>query len=180
MERGYLFLLIVTALNGLHVSATTSNSTVRVYQLINCPNQNLRIDLRNISINLENDTYFLGFDIDVQEDIAEDMKLEFSITRCLNRAAPDTCEQFHTFTVPYFCKMMLIPAPWLEYLKSLEPPISCPIRKGKYVLKQSIACSLKEVNRLKFGRGYFFRFTMKEIGMKTNQLLFCAKAEVSS
>ncbi|KAH1020335.1 hypothetical protein HUJ04_010014 [Dendroctonus ponderosae] len=128
MERGYLFLLIVTALNGLHVSATTS--------------------------------------------------LEFSITRCLNRAAPDTCEQFHTFTVPYFCKMMLIPAPWLEYLKSLEPPISCPIRKDKYVLKQSIACSLKEVNRLKFGRGYFFRFTMKEIGMKTNQLLFCAKAEI--
>lgn len=57
------------------------------------------------------------------------IQFEMAVTRCLDKAAPDTCEEFHKYTFRRFCKMMKIPGPWIAYLATMEPPYGCPTKK---------------------------------------------------
>ncbi|XP_066140932.1 uncharacterized protein [Euwallacea fornicatus] len=178
MEMGYLFLLILTALNGVHVSPSTSEQGFRIYMLANdCLDKNLPVVLTNISLKLRNDTYLIKFDINATEDTFEDITLEMSVKRCLNKAARDTCEEFHKFVFPHFCRMINLPGPWLTYMKNMSPPYMCPTKKGIYRMLNSIQCKIKDMERLNFRDGYFFKVLMKSYGMESNRLYSCFKIE---
>lgn len=48
----------------------------QVYKIDNgCPGENLSILLANISIKLENKTFFIRFDLALDEDLSEDFKV---------------------------------------------------------------------------------------------------------
>lgn len=118
-----------------------------------------------------------------------------SVKRCRNKAALDTCEEYHKYTFRNFCKMLKIPGPWISYLESFDPPYSCPTKKvsiwfinsklmlptqflqGKYVMKKGIYCRMKDIARLSFGDGYFYKFAIKLNGMESNKLYACLGAE---
>ncbi|KAL1508867.1 hypothetical protein ABEB36_003692 [Hypothenemus hampei] len=172
----HLFGLLLIALNGMEITGGTLENGFRIYRLENCM-ANLSVLFTNVSFELKNQSYTIRFDIDVLEDDIEDVDFHLSIDRCLNRAAPDTCEEYHEFDFPGFCSILHLHGPWSPIMDNMEPPYPCPPKKGKYIMKRSIIIKIEDLEKLRLERGYYFITKLKQSEMKTHKLLFCGLIE---
>ncbi|XP_030750800.1 uncharacterized protein LOC115878431 [Sitophilus oryzae] len=154
----------------------------RIYQLVDgCPEAKglkLPMQLKNVKIELKNNTYKIFFDVVINEDIPEDFKSEFQIMKCKDKGSLDSCEKYHKIPIPYTCKLLNANGPWLSYVQAMKPPLECPLKKGAYKLSQGISADVQEMAKLHFVDGNFFRNSIMCFGQKSNKLIFCASNEI--
>ncbi|VEN48251.1 unnamed protein product [Callosobruchus maculatus] len=151
---------------------------VDVKRLQVCPhmNQKSAAKLSNIRIKKIRDKMYFSYTMVVTRDITNDIEVEAILTRCAASEALDTCERMRPLTIKHFCKFFKMDKmPWSSFLNSLKPAISCPIKKGTYVLKDA-EISTGNYERLPLISGFYkFEFIMRD--MVTKDLLICVYSE---
>ncbi|XP_076255094.1 uncharacterized protein LOC143193043 [Rhynchophorus ferrugineus] len=181
---GYLVKFSVFILLSVQFGPTMahqSQKSFRIYQLEDgCPEAKtikLPIHLKNVNISLKNGTYYLAFNVAIYQNMPQDVKIEFQLVRCRDRGTLNSCENFHKITIPFFCKLMNIDGPWIGYVRSLEPPLRCPLKKGLYRLPNALTIDANEIGRLRLGDGNVFRINVKIFTQQSNKMVFCCTAE---
>ncbi|KAK9751867.1 hypothetical protein QE152_g4660 [Popillia japonica] len=77
--------------------------------------------------------YTISSKITIKDDVKDDLKLQIMATRCTNRDAPDTCEEYPTLNIKKLCSLVNgANHSFTPFLEHTHPRIQCPLRKGIY------------------------------------------------
>nr|XP_022900808.1 uncharacterized protein LOC111413903 [Onthophagus taurus]XP_022900809.1 uncharacterized protein LOC111413904 [Onthophagus taurus] len=131
----FLFSLIIT----METLNLFRKKVVKLDKLQNCQKYpNAPIKFTENHLQKQKKIYVLSTKIVVKQTIPADLKVDLTLTRCNTKDSPDTCENYQKITIKKMCD--LIPAknkPWTPFMDIMTPQMSCPIKKGIYIVKNA-------------------------------------------
>ncbi|KAK5646373.1 hypothetical protein RI129_004837 [Pyrocoelia pectoralis] len=105
-------------------------------------------------------------------------QLVLKFERCKSRENPDTCEPYQDVNIKDICSLIhQDDKPWSTFVKNLDPPLYCPVKKGVYTCKNAtfdgIALSVLPIS----GMYWKVRVLLLEPGAHRSMPVMCVNAE---
>ncbi|CAH1970565.1 unnamed protein product [Acanthoscelides obtectus] len=181
MSRGQIFLYSILSCLILICIVDDSEELpgLTIKKLQACPKYPKALaKLSNIKLKKVKENMLISYTGVISRDITNDLEVQAVLTRCAASEALDTCERMRPFTIKNFCRFFNIDkTPWSSFLNSLKPHVTCPIKKGTYVLKDAEVSS-GDFGRFPFASGFYkFEFIMKDQG--NGDVITCVYVEAT-
>nr|XP_018909600.1 PREDICTED: uncharacterized protein LOC109038836 [Bemisia tabaci] len=72
----------------------------------------------------------------IERDSKDIISILFRIEKCKDKSNPDTCEYYTTWKFDNFCGLKVMPF-YSLVMEAHTPPMTCPLKKGRYAVKDA-------------------------------------------
>ncbi|CAH0385492.1 unnamed protein product [Bemisia tabaci] len=103
-----------------------------------CENKGYPWEATNFSFVRDDTSLHMNGWVLVNRDIRDPISLQIKMDRCKDRTDLSSCEHVTSIKWPDLCGAVKLIPNFRIFFDALEPPLSCPVKKNRYFVRDSV------------------------------------------